>query len=64
MMRYQFVARNGKVVLLLTGTDRGEGEAEFVIGDAIAGKLFAAECIRASREAAEQRAPRLVGGER
>lgn len=64
MMRYQFVARNGKVVLLLTGTERGEGEAEFIIGDAIAGKMFMAQGMLACREAAEQRAPRLVGGER
>ena len=64
MTRYEFRAVNGKVVLILTGTGRDEGNAKFVIGDAIDGKLFAGECIRASREAAEQRAPRLVGGER
>ncbi len=65
MMRYQFVARNGKVVLLLTGTERDEGEAEFIIGGPDAGRLFGAESIRASHEAERQvPARRLVGGER
>lgn len=63
-MTYRFTAVDGEVHLILTGMKRDEGNAEFVIGGAIAGKLFAAECIRASREAAEQLAPRLVGRER
>ena len=63
MTRYKFLAVDGKVELLLTGTERDEGNARFIIGDADAGTMFGAEAMRVSRGAEEQVA-RLVGGER